>query len=37
LVVSPIEIKDSHAIVPNRPGLGVELDEDAAKKYHARA
>jgi len=37
LVVSPIEIKDSYAIVPDRPGLGVELDEDAAKKYHTAA
>jgi muconate cycloisomerase len=37
LVVSPIEIKDSYAIVPDRPGLGVELDEDAAKKYHTGA
>jgi muconate cycloisomerase len=37
LVVSPIEIKDSYAIVPDRPGLGVELDEDAAKKYHTTA
>lgn len=37
LVVTPIEIKDSYAIVPNRPGLGVELDEDAAKKYHTAA
>ena len=37
LVVTPIEIKDSYAIVPNRPGLGVELDEDAAKKYRTTA
>ena len=33
LVVTPIEIKDSYAIVPQTPGLGVELDEDAARKY----
>ena len=33
LVVTPIEIKDSYAIVPQTPGLGVELDEEAAKKY----
>ncbi len=37
LVVTPIEIKDSYATVPNTPGLGVELDEEAAKKYHTTA
>ena len=37
LVVTPIEIKDSYATVPTTPGLGVELDEDAAKKYHTTA
>jgi muconate cycloisomerase len=37
LVVTPIEIKDSYATVPTSPGLGVELDEDAAKKYHTTA
>ena len=33
LIVAPIEIKDSFAIVSDKPGLGVELDEDAVKKY----
>ena len=33
LVLTPIEIKDSYATVPLTPGLGVELDEEAAKKY----
>ncbi len=33
LIVQPIEIKDSYAVVPHTPGLGVELDEDAVKKY----
>lgn len=37
LIVRPIEIKDSWAIVPETPGLGVELDEDAVKKYRAQA
>ena len=37
LVLTPIEIKDSYAIVPTTPGLGVELDEEAAKKYHTTA
>ena len=33
LLVEPINIKDSYAIVPHTPGLGVELDEDAVEKY----
>ncbi len=37
LIVRPIEIKNSYAIVPDDPGLGVELDEDAVRKYQARS
>jgi muconate cycloisomerase len=33
LIVEPIQIKDSYAIVSNRPGLGVDLDEDAVRRY----
>jgi len=33
LLAKPIEIRDSHAIVTEKPGLGVELDEDALKRY----
>ena len=33
LIVNPIEIRDSYAIVSDRPGLGVELDEDAVRRY----
>jgi muconate cycloisomerase len=33
LIVKPIQIRDSYAIVPHAPGLGVELDEDAVAKY----
>ncbi|MFN0170276.1 MAG: mandelate racemase/muconate lactonizing enzyme family protein [Bryobacteraceae bacterium] len=36
LLAKPIEIRDSHATVPNGPGLGVELDEDAVRKYRYR-
>ncbi len=36
LIVQPIEIRDSYAIVSHKPGLGVELDEDALKKYAAK-
>lgn len=35
LIVQPIEIRDSYAIVSDRPGLGVELDEDACRRYRA--
>jgi L-alanine-DL-glutamate epimerase-like enolase superfamily enzyme len=31
--VEPIHIKDSYAIVPRTPGLGVELDAAAVAKY----
>ncbi|MCW5982408.1 MAG: hypothetical protein KIT09_30255 [Bryobacteraceae bacterium] len=33
LIVEPIEIRNSYAHAPDRPGLGVELDEDAVRKY----
>ena len=35
LIVEPIEIRDSYAIVPDRPGLGVELDVEACRRYKA--
>jgi L-alanine-DL-glutamate epimerase-like enolase superfamily enzyme len=33
LLVKPINIQDSYAIVSDEPGLGVELDEDALHRY----
>ena len=36
LIVKPIDIRDSYAIVPDRPGLGVELDEDAVRRYQVK-
>jgi muconate cycloisomerase len=33
LLVKPIDIRDSYAYPSNRPGLGVDLDEDAVKRY----
>jgi muconate cycloisomerase len=33
LLVRPVEIRDSYATVPDKPGLGFELDEDAVKRY----
>ena len=29
----PIEIRDGHAIIPDRPGAGIEWDEDAVATY----
>lgn len=37
LIVKPIEIRDSYATVPGRPGLGVELDEDAVRRFQVKA
>ena len=33
LIVDPIRIEDGAAIVPARPGLGVELDREALERY----
>jgi muconate cycloisomerase len=33
LIVKPIEIRDSYAMVSDQPGLGIELDEDAVNRY----
>ena len=33
LIVEPIQFEDGYAIVPQSPGLGVELDEEAVKRY----
>jgi len=32
----PIEVRDGHAIIPKRPGAGIEWDEDAVNRYRAR-
>jgi L-alanine-DL-glutamate epimerase-like enolase superfamily enzyme len=34
LIVKPIDIRESYAYPPPLPGLGVELDEDAVRRYH---
>jgi muconate cycloisomerase len=33
LIVEPIRLEDGYALVPNRPGLGVELDREALERY----
>jgi len=33
LIVAPIQFENGFALVPDRPGLGCELDRDAVEKY----
>jgi len=33
LLAEPLQIKDGHALIPNRPGSGVVWNEDAVKRY----
>jgi glucarate dehydratase len=35
LTRNPLQIKDGAIVVPERPGLGVDLDLDAIEKAHA--
>ena len=37
LIVHPIEIRESYAIPSTRAGLGVELDEDAVRRYQVKS
>jgi muconate cycloisomerase len=37
LIVEPIHFERGHAIVPNGPGLGVELDHEAKAEYQSGA
>ncbi len=37
LIVEPVQIEDSYAIVSDKPGLGVELDMDAVRRYEVRS
>jgi mandelate racemase len=33
ILKEPIEIRDGHAIIPNRPGAGIEWDDDAVRRF----
>jgi mandelate racemase len=33
ILKEPIEIRDGHAVIPNRPGVGMAWDEGAVKRY----
>jgi len=35
IIAEPLEIVDGHIVVPDKPGLGVEVDEEAIEKYRA--
>ena len=35
LLTEPM-VRDGYAIVPDGPGLGVELDEEAVRRYQVR-
>jgi mandelate racemase len=35
ILKDPIEIRDGHAIIPNRPGAGIEWDDEAVARYRA--
>ena len=37
LIVEPIPIQDSYATVSDKPGLGVDLDKDAIRKYRVKS
>lgn len=37
LLVNPIDIRESYAYPSSRPGLGVDLDEDAVRRYSVKA
>jgi muconate cycloisomerase len=37
LIVEPVRIEDSYAIVSDKPGLGVELDMDAVRRYEVKS
>ena len=35
ILKQPIEIRDGHAIIPKRPGAGIEWNDDAVTRYRA--
>ena len=35
ILQEPLEVKDGHALVPERPGIGMRWDEKAVKRYAA--
>jgi L-alanine-DL-glutamate epimerase-like enolase superfamily enzyme len=37
LIVEPIPIRDSYATVSDRPGLGVDLDKEAVRRYQVKS
>jgi mandelate racemase len=33
IVAEPIQIKDGHALIPDRPGSGIAWNEGAVRRY----
>jgi len=33
LLAEPFRLEDGHLLIPDRPGNGIEWDEDAIKRY----
>ena len=33
VLAEPLQIKDGHALIPDRPGSGLVWNEDAVKRY----
>jgi L-alanine-DL-glutamate epimerase-like enolase superfamily enzyme len=33
LIIEPFAVKNGHIEVPEKPGIGVEIDEDAVDNY----
>jgi len=36
IVTKPVEIKNGHVEIPTGPGLGIEINEEAVRKYVAK-
>jgi len=33
ILAEPIQVKDGHLLIPDRPGSGITWNEDAVKRY----
>jgi len=36
IVVEPFQYEDGYLVVPTKPGLGIEIDEDKLRHYSAK-
>jgi mandelate racemase len=35
IIQEPVQIKDGHVLIPDRPGAGIVWNEEAVKRYAA--